>query len=144
MGRDLTTLRLIQGYINPKDNVIASARALPIITAQSGLSRYFEVIEWFPLLEPQEEFMLTKHWRERGDNDAGNRLITSHLRLVAKIAAGYRGYGLPAAEIIAEGNLGLMQAVKRFEPERGFRLATYAICWIRVSIEDYCCARGCW
>jgi Sigma-70 region 2 len=122
--------------LHPKDNVMASAPALSIITAQSGLSRYFEERR-FPLLEPHEEFMLAKHWRERGDNDADNRLITSHLCLVAKIAAGYRGYGLPAAEIIAEGNLGLMQAVKRFEPERAFRLATYAIWWIRASIQDY-------
>jgi RNA polymerase sigma-32 factor len=137
MGRDLTTRRLIHDSINPKDNVMASVPALSIITVQSGLSRYFEEIRRFPLLEPKEEFMLAKHWRERGDNDAGHRLITSHLRLVAKIAAGYRGYGLPAAEIIAEGNLGLMQAVKRFEPERGFRLATYAIWWIRASIQDY-------
>jgi RNA polymerase sigma-32 factor len=137
MGRDLTTRRFIHGSINPRDNVMASAPALSIIIAQSGLSRYFEEIRRLPLLEPQEEFMLAKHWRQRGDNDAGHRLITSHLRLVAKIAAGYRGYGLPAAEIIAEGNLGLMQAVKRFEPERGFRLATYAIWWIRASIQDY-------
>jgi RNA polymerase sigma-32 factor len=137
MGRDLRTRRFIHGSINPQDNAMASAPALSIITAQSGLSRYFEEIRRFPLLEPQEEFLLAKDWRDRGDNDAGNRLITSHLRLVAKIAAGYRGYGLPAAEIIAEGNLGLMQAVKRFEPERGFRLATYAIWWIRASIQDY-------
>jgi RNA polymerase sigma-32 factor len=143
-GQGFDHAALDPGLHQPEGQCHRSAPAPPIITAQSGLSRYFEVIEWFPLLEPQEEFMLTKHWRERGDNDAGNRLITSHLRLVAKIAAGYRGYGLPAAEIIAEGNLGLMQAVKRFDPERGFRLATYAICWIRVSIEDYCCARGCW
>jgi DNA-directed RNA polymerase sigma subunit (sigma70/sigma32) len=136
-GPELATRRLIHGSINLKDNVMASAPALSIITVQSGLSRYLEEIRRFPLLEPQEEFMLAKHWRERGDNDAGHRLITSHLRLVAKIAAGYRGCGLPAAEIIAEGNLGLMQAVKRFEPERGFRLATYATRWIRASIQEY-------
>jgi RNA polymerase sigma-32 factor len=126
-----------RGSVNSKDHVMASAPALSIITAQSGLFRYFEEIRRFPLLKPQEEVLLAKHWRERGDNDAGHRLITSHLRLVAKIAAGYRGYGLPAAEIIAEGNLGLMQAVKRFEPERGFRLATYAVWWIRASIQEY-------
>jgi RNA polymerase sigma-32 factor len=133
----LTTRLFIHGSINPKDNVMASASALSIITAQSGLSHYFKEIRRFPMLEPQEEFMLAKNWRERGDNDAGHRLVTSHLRMVARIAAGYRGYGLPAAEIIAEGNLGLMQAVKRFEPEKGFRLSTYAIWWIRASIQEY-------
>jgi RNA polymerase sigma-32 factor len=116
---------------------MASASALSINTAESGLSRYFKEIRRFPLLEPQEEFMLAKNWRERGDNDAGHRLVTSHLRMVARIAAGYRGYGLPTAEIIAEGNLGLMQAVKRFDPKKGFRLSTYAIWWIRASIQEY-------
>jgi RNA polymerase sigma-32 factor len=111
--------------------------ALSIITPQFGLARYFEEIRRFSLLEPQEEFMLAKRWRERGDSDAGHRLVTSHLRLVAKIAAGYRGYGLPAAEIISEGNLGLMKAVRRFDPEKGFRLTTYAIWWIRASIQEY-------
>jgi RNA polymerase sigma-32 factor len=106
-------------------------------TAQPGLARYFEQIRRFPLLEPQEEFMLARRWRERGDRDAEHRLVTSHLRLVAKIATGYRGYGLPAAEIIAEGNLGLMKAVRRFDPEKGFRLATYAMWWIRASIQEY-------
>src|SRR5216110_1066852 len=89
------------------------------------------------MLEPQEEFMLAKRWREHGDRDAAHKLVTSHLRLVAKIAMGYRGYGLPINEVIAEGNIGLMQAVKRFEPERGFRLATYAMWWIRASIQEY-------
>src|SRR5208337_3632682 len=94
-------------------------------------------IRRFPMLEPQEEFMLAKRWRGHGDRHASHRLITSHLRLVAKIAAGYRGYGLPISEVISEGNVGLMQAVKRFEPEKGFRLATYAIWWIRASIQEY-------
>jgi RNA polymerase sigma-32 factor len=116
---------------------MAGVAALSSITAQSGLARYFEEIRRFPLLEPQEEFMLAKRWRERGDRDAAHRLITSHLRLVAKIATGYRGYGLPAAEIIAEGNLGLMTAVRRFDPEKGFRLTTYAVWWIRASIQEY-------
>src|SRR5262249_38756719 len=106
--------------------VMARAAALPLITAESGLTRYFEEIRRCPMLEPQEEFMLAKRWREHGDRDAAHRLVTSHLRLVAKIAMGYRGYGLPISEVISEGNVGLMQAVKRFEPDKGFRLATYA------------------
>jgi RNA polymerase sigma-32 factor len=129
----LTTGRLIHGCINPED-IMAGVAAF---TAQPGLARYFEQIRRFPLLEPQEEFMLARRWRERGDRDAEHRLVTSHLRLVAKIATGYRGYGLPAAEIIAEGNLGLMKAVRRFDPEKGFRLATYAMWWIRASIQEY-------
>jgi RNA polymerase sigma-32 factor len=133
----LTTGRSIHGCINPEDNIMAEIAALSIITAQSGLARYFEQIRRFPMLEPQEEFMLAKRWLERGDRDAEHRLVTSHLRLVAKIAAGYRGYGLPASEIIAEGNLGLMKAVRRFDPERGFRLSTYAMWWIRASIQEY-------
>jgi len=111
--------------------------ALSTIAAGSGLARYSEEIRRFPLLEPQEEFVLGKRLRERGDSDAEHRLVTSHLRLVAKIAAGYRGYDLPAAEIISEGNLGLIQAVRRFDPEKGFRFATYAIWWIRASIQEY-------
>jgi len=111
--------------------------ALSTITAGSGLARYFEEIRRLPMLEPDEEFMLARRWRERSDRDAEHRLVTSHLRLVAKIAAGYRGYGLPAAEIVSEGNLGLMKAVKRFDPEKGFRLATYAMWWIRASIQEY-------
>jgi RNA polymerase sigma-32 factor len=113
------------------------AAALPILTAESGLTRYLEEIRRFPMLEPQEEYMLAKSWREHGDRDAAHRLVTSHLRLVAKIAMGYRGYGLPIAEVISEGNVGLMQAVKRFEPEKGFRLATYAMWWIKASIQEY-------
>jgi RNA polymerase sigma-32 factor len=110
---------------------------LPILTAESGLSRYLEEIRRFPMLEPQEEYMLAKRWREHGDREAAHRLVTSHLRLVAKIAMGYRGYGLPISEVISEGNVGLMQAVKRFEPEKGFRLATYAMWWIKASIQEY-------
>jgi RNA polymerase sigma-32 factor len=116
---------------------MAHAAALPIITAESGLTRYLEEIRRFPMLEPQEEYMLAKSWREHGDREAAHRLVTSHLRLVAKIAMGYRGYGLPISEVISEGNVGLMQAVKRFEPDKGFRLATYAMWWIRASIQEY-------
>ena len=116
---------------------MAHAATLPILTAESGLTRYLEEIRRFPMLEPQEEYMLAKRWREHGDRDAAHRLVTSHLRLVAKIAMGYRGYGLPIAEVISEGNVGLMQAVKRFEPEKGFRLATYAMWWIKASIQEY-------
>ncbi|HEY4264500.1 MAG TPA: RNA polymerase sigma factor RpoH [Micropepsaceae bacterium] len=113
-----------------------ATRALPAM-GEGGLSRYLAEIRKFPLLDPQEEYMLAKRWREHEDTDAAHRLVTSHLRLVAKIAMGYRGYGLPINEVIAEGNIGLMQAVKRFEPERGFRLATYAMWWIRASIQEY-------
>ncbi len=116
---------------------MAQTAALPILTAESGLTRYLEEIRRFPMLEPQEEYMLAKSWREHGDREAAHRLVTSHLRLVAKIAMGYRGYGLPIAEVISEGNVGLMQAVKRFEPEKGFRLATYAMWWIKASIQEY-------
>lgn len=114
-----------------------SSRALPALAGESGLSRYLSEIRKFPLLAPEEEYMLAKRWKEHQDPDAAHRLVTSHLRLVAKIAMGYRGYGLPTSEIIAEGNVGLMQAVKRFEPERGFRLATYAMWWIRASIQEF-------
>jgi RNA polymerase sigma-32 factor len=113
-----------------------ATRALPAI-GEGGLSRYLAEIRKFPLLDPQEEYMLAKRWREHEDTEAAHKLVTSHLRLVAKIAMGYRGYGLPINEVIAEGNIGLMQAVKRFEPERGFRLATYAMWWIRASIQEY-------
>jgi RNA polymerase sigma-32 factor len=116
---------------------MAHTAALPVLTDESGLSRYLVKIRRFPLLEPQEEFMLAKAWRENGDREAAHRLVTSHLRLVAKIAMGYRGYGLPIAEVVSEGNVGLMQAVKRFEPERGFRLATYAMWWIKAAIQEY-------
>ena len=113
------------------------AAALPIIAGESGLSRYLSEIKRFPMLEPQEEYMLAKRWREHGDRVAAHKLVTSHLRLVAKIAMGYRGYGLPIGEVISEGNVGLMQAVRRFEPDKGFKLATYAMWWIRASIQEY-------
>ncbi|MFN3671090.1 MAG: RNA polymerase sigma factor RpoH [Bosea sp. (in: a-proteobacteria)] len=111
--------------------------SLPVMSAEGGLSRYLDEIRRFPMLEPNEEFMLAKRWREHGDRDAAHRLVTSHLRLVAKIAMGYRGYGLPIGEVVSEGNVGLMQAVKRFEPDKGFRLATYAMWWIKASIQEY-------
>jgi RNA polymerase sigma-32 factor len=112
--------------------------SLPIVpTEGSGLARYLDEIRRFPMLEQGEEYMLAKSWREHEDVDAAHRLVTSHLRLVAKIAMGYRGYGLPMNEIISEGNVGLMQAVKRFDPDRGFRLATYAMWWIRAAIQEY-------
>jgi len=115
-----------------------ASRTLPTIAGDAGgLSRYLEEIRKFPMLEPGEEYMLAKRWTEHQDSDAAQKLITSHLRLVARIAMGYRGYGLPIGEVISEGNVGLMQAVKRFEPERGFRLATYAMWWIRASIQEY-------
>jgi RNA polymerase sigma-32 factor len=117
--------------------IMAHAAALPVLSDESGLSRYLVKIRRFPLLEQQEEFMLAKSWREHGDREAAHRLVTSHLRLVAKIAMGYRGYGLPIAEVVSEGNVGLMQAVKRFEPDRGFRLATYAMWWIKAAIQEY-------
>ncbi len=115
------------------------ARAtLPAITAgDGGLTRYLDEIRRFPMLQPQEEYMLAKRYSEHADPEAAHKLVTSHLRLVAKIAMGYRGYGLPIGEVISEGNVGLMQAVKRFEPERGFRLATYAMWWIKASIQEY-------
>ena len=115
---------------------MASA-SLPVLSAEGGLSRYLDEIRKFPMLEPSEEYMLAKRWREHGDRDAAHKLVTSHLRLVAKIAMGYRGYGLPIGEVVSEGNVGLMQAVKRFEPDKGFRLATYAMWWIKASIQEY-------
>ena len=115
-----------------------TAKALPTIAGGSvGLARYLEEIRRFPMLEPGEEYMLAKRWQEHADSDAAHKMITSHLRLVARIAMGYRGYGLPIGEVISEGNVGLMQAVKRFDPDRGFRLATYAMWWIRASIQEY-------
>ncbi|MEJ2377916.1 MAG: RNA polymerase sigma factor RpoH [Pseudolabrys sp.] len=116
---------------------MARTAVLPALKAESGLSHYLEEIRRFPMLEPQEEYMLARSWREHGDREAAHKLVTSHLRLVAKIAMGYRGYGLPIAEVISEGNVGLMQAVKRFEPEKGFRLATYAMWWIKAAIQEY-------
>ncbi|MEI9888801.1 MAG: RNA polymerase sigma factor RpoH [Rhizomicrobium sp.] len=114
-----------------------SSRGLPALQGEGGLSRYLSEIRKFPLLEPEEEYMLAKRWKEHEDPSAARKLVTSHLRLVAKIAMGYRGYGLPVSEIVAEGNVGLMQAVKRFEPDKGFRLATYAMWWIRAAIQEY-------
>jgi RNA polymerase sigma-32 factor len=114
-----------------------SSRGLPSLQGEGGLSRYLSEIRKFPLLDPQEEYMLAKRWKEHEDPQAARKLVTSHLRLVAKIAMGYRGYGLPVSEIVAEGNVGLMQAVKRFEPDKGFRLATYAMWWIRAAIQEY-------
>ena len=115
-----------------------TTKALPTVASGSGgLSRYLEEIRRFPMLEPNEEYMLAKSWQEHGDSEAAHKLVTSHLRLVARIAMGYRGYGLPIGEVISEGNVGLMQAVKRFEPDKGFRLATYAMWWIRASIQEY-------
>ncbi|MGZ3216664.1 RNA polymerase sigma factor RpoH [Paracoccus sp. T5] len=110
---------------------------LPAPSPEQGLNRYLQEIRKFPLLEPEEEYMLAKAWADHEDSEAAHRLVTSHLRLAAKIAMGYRGYGLPQAEVISEANVGLMQAVKRFDPERGFRLATYAMWWIRASIQEY-------
>src|SRR5689334_2052371 len=116
---------------------MARAASLPIPSAESGLTRYLEEIRRFPMLEPQDEYILAKRWREHADREAAHKLVTSHLRLVAKIAMGYRGYGLPIGEVISEGNVGLMQAVKKFDPDKGFRLATYAMWWIRASIQEY-------
>ncbi len=110
---------------------------VPVLSSDGGLSRYLQEIRAFPMLSHEEEYELGKEWREKGDRNAAHKLVTSHLRLVAKIAMGYRGYGLPINEVISEGNVGLMQAVKRFEPERGFRLATYAMWWIRASIQEF-------
>src|SRR3954466_11294648 len=116
---------------------MAPTAALPTLTAEPGFTHYLEEIRRFPMLERQEEYMLAKRWREHGDRGAAHKLVTSHLRLVTKIARDYRGYGLPISEAISEGNVGLMQAVERFEPEKGFRLATYAMWWIKATIQEY-------
>ena len=110
---------------------------MPVLSPDGNLSRYLEQIRAFPMLEPKQEYMLAKAWKEKGDVDSAHQLVTSHLRLVAKIAMGYRGYGLPVADLISEGNLGMMHAVKKFEPEKGFRLATYAMWWIKAAIQEY-------
>jgi RNA polymerase sigma-32 factor len=115
---------------------MARSVAIPALNAEVGHS-YLEEIRRYPMLEPQQEYMLARRWREHGDREAAHQLVTSHLRLVAKIAMGYRGYGLPISEVVSEGNVGLMQAVKRFEPEKGFRLATYAMWWIKAAIQEY-------
>src|SRR6201992_2485610 len=114
-----------------------AANSVVVMSPDGGLTKYLEEIRRFPMLEPQEEYMLAKRWKEHADPEAAHKLVTSHLRLVAKIAMGYRGYGLPIGEGISEGNVGLMQAVKRFEPDKGFKLATYAMWWIRASIQEY-------
>ena len=114
-----------------------AARNLPSLVSDSNLARYLAEIRQFPMLEQSEEFMLAKRWQEHQDTEAAHKMVTSHLRLVAKIAMGYRGYGLPMSEVISEGNVGLMQAVKRFDPDKGFRLATYAMWWIRAAIQEY-------
>ncbi len=114
-----------------------SSRGLPVLSSDAGLSRYLSEIRKFPLLTPEDEYMFAKRLKEHGDPEAARRMVTSHLRLVAKIAMGYRGYGLPVSEIVSEGNVGLMQAVKRFDPDKGFRLATYAMWWIRAAIQEY-------
>ncbi len=116
---------------------MSRALAWAVITAESGGDRYFKEIQRFPMLDPQQEYLLAKRWREDGDREAAHRLVISHLRLVAKIARGYRGYGLPIADLISEGHVGLMQAVERFEPERGFRFSTYAVWWIKAAIQGY-------
>jgi RNA polymerase sigma-32 factor len=116
---------------------MATTHALPSIASEGALARYLQEIRKFPLLAADEEYMLAKRWREHEDPEAAHRLVTSHLRLVAKIAMGYRGYGLPLSELISEGNVGMMQAVKRFDPDRGFRLATYAMWWIRAAMQEY-------
>ena len=111
--------------------------SVPSLSGEGSLTRYLQEIRKFPMLEPEEEYMLAKRWKEHEESEAAHRLVTSHLRLVAKIAMGYRGYGLPLSELISEGNVGMMQAVKRFDPDRGFRLATYAMWWIRAAIQEY-------
>src|SRR5262244_3981980 len=122
-----------------EERIMAMAKtpAVPSISSEGNLTRYLQEIRKFPMLEPEEEYMLAKRWKAHEDPEAAHRLVTSHLRLVAKIAMGYRGYGLPLSELISEGNVGMMQAVKRFDPDRGFRLATYAMWWIRAAIQEY-------
>jgi RNA polymerase sigma-32 factor len=120
-----------------KKSASASRALVPALSPDGNLSRYLDQIRQFPMLEADEEYMLAKSWAERGDVEAAHQLVTSHLRLVAKIAMGYRGYGLPLSDLISEGNLGMMHAVKKFDPERGFRLATYAMWWIKASIQEY-------
>src|ERR1700743_692369 len=128
--------RAFESYA-PDQGDIMSSRGLPALSSDAGLSRYLSEIRKFPLLTPEDEYMFAKRLNEHGDAEAARKMVTSHLRLVAKIAMGYRGYGLPISEIVSEGNVGLMQAVKRFDPDRGFRLATYAMWWIRAAIQEY-------
>jgi RNA polymerase sigma-32 factor len=127
----------IRSDLHEGNGAMAAMTSLTVMTPEGGLSRYLTEIRKFPMLRKDEEFMLAKAWKEHEDSEAAHRLVTSHLRLVAKIAMGYRGYGLPIGEVISEGNVGLMQAVKKFDPDRGFRLATYAMWWIRASIQEY-------
>src|ERR1700734_2672 len=134
---DLSPAASARGHSFKEGAIMAQTAALPILSGETGLTRYLEEIRRFPMLEPQEEFMLAKSWREHGDREAAHKLVTSHLRLVAKVAMRYRGYGLPINEVISEGNVGLMLAVKRFEPDKGFRLTTYAMWWIRAAIQEY-------
>src|SRR3954469_20871053 len=122
---------------NSKRWAMGSTATVPMLSPEGGLTHYLAEIRKFPMLRPDQEIAYAKRWREHGDREAAYHLVTSHLRLVARIAMGYRGYGLPVADIISEGNVGLMHAVKRFEPERGFRLATYAMWWIKASIQEY-------
>src|SRR6266446_9653447 len=124
-------------FRNLLEGLMLARNARPILTAEPGLTHYLEEIRRFPMLERQEEYMLAKRWREHGDRDAAHKLVTSHLRLVTKIARDHRGYGLPICEVISEGNVGLMQAVERFEPEKGFRFATYAVWWIKAASQEY-------
>jgi len=130
------------GNASQQETQVATATSkprstMPVLSPDGNLSRYLEQIRSFPMLEPKQEYMLAKAWKEKGDVDSAHQLVTSHLRLVAKIAMGYRGYGLPVADLISEGNLGMMHAVKKFEPEKGFRLATYAMWWIKAAIQEY-------
>jgi RNA polymerase sigma-32 factor len=126
-----------KGAQNKKEGAVMAQTLPSIVSGEGGLTRYLEEIRRFPMLQPEEEYMLAKRYHEHADTHAAHKLVTSHLRLVAKIAMGYRGYGLPIGEVISEGNVGLMQAVKKFEPERGFRLATYAMWWIKAAIQEY-------
>jgi RNA polymerase sigma-32 factor len=133
-------IAIAAGYAGPPPAQGSRAMAqpnVPTVSSDANLGQYLQDIRKFPMLDADEEYMLAKRWREDGDVDAAHKLVTSHLRLVAKIAMGYRGYGLPMAELISEGNVGMMQAVKRFDPDRGFRLATYAMWWIRAAIQEY-------
>jgi len=137
LGADRPCEAAYRAELSRKGTIMAVPAAIPTISAEGNLSRYLQEIRKFPMLEAEEEYMLAKRWQEHEDVEAVHKMVTSHLRLVAKIAMGYRGYGLPTAELISEGNVGMMQAVKRFDPERGFRLATYAMWWIRASIQEY-------
>src|SRR5580693_1229837 len=127
----------VLGFKRKGENSSMPSVSVPSLSGEGSLTRYLQEIRKFPMLEPEEEYMLAKRWKEQEEPEAAHRLVTSHLRLVAKIAMGYRGYGLPLSELISEGNVGMMQAVKRFDPDRGFRLATYAMWWIRAAIQEY-------